>query len=140
MISTALFCLALNVYHESRGEDRLGQFAVAQVTMNRVNEKKQSVCQVVTAHKQFSWTIDGLKPVVQNHKFVGYQLRYSHIPKDMVAWDESVRVASLVLNRKVSDITEGANHYHALRAHKKNWMKKQYIVTTIGHHVFYKFS
>ena len=31
-----LFCMVQNVYHEARGEDALGQAAVAHVTLNRV--------------------------------------------------------------------------------------------------------
>ena len=33
-------CLALNVYHEARGESRSGQYAVATVTMNRVQSDR----------------------------------------------------------------------------------------------------
>ena len=33
----ALLCLALNIYHEARGEPLKGQIAVASVTMNRAN-------------------------------------------------------------------------------------------------------
>lgn len=35
MIETAVLCLALNVFHEARGEPETGQWAVAQVTINR---------------------------------------------------------------------------------------------------------
>jgi spore germination cell wall hydrolase CwlJ-like protein len=31
-----LFCMVQNVYHEARGEDALGQAAVAHATLNRV--------------------------------------------------------------------------------------------------------
>ena len=44
-----LYCLAKNIYFESRNQPKLGQIAVAQVTMNRVNSPKfpDSVCGVV---------------------------------------------------------------------------------------------
>ena len=44
-----LYCLAKNIYFESRNQPKLGQIAVAQVTMNRVNSPKfpNSVCGVV---------------------------------------------------------------------------------------------
>ena len=32
-----LGCLAMNIYHEARGEPEMGKLAVAAVTMNRVN-------------------------------------------------------------------------------------------------------
>ncbi len=42
-------CLAENVYHEARGEPLDGQYAVAEVTMNRVGSTlfPKSVCDVV---------------------------------------------------------------------------------------------
>ena len=40
MISAALMCLAMNVYHESRSEPMLGQYAVAHVVVNRVQSDK----------------------------------------------------------------------------------------------------
>ena len=44
-----LNCLAKNVYHEARGEPIDGQYAVAEVTMNRVASKHypNTVCDVV---------------------------------------------------------------------------------------------
>lgn len=55
-------CLALNIYHEARGESLLGQEYVAQVTINRMRSKRfreNSLCEVVFKRKQFSWTHDG---------------------------------------------------------------------------------
>ena len=34
--TTSIVCLATNIYFEARGEDRIGQYAVAEVTLNRV--------------------------------------------------------------------------------------------------------
>ena len=58
---TDVECLALNIYHEARGEGVLGKQLVAQVTMNRVNHGcfPDDVCGVVRQHRQFSWTHDG---------------------------------------------------------------------------------
>jgi len=51
-------CLAKNLYHEARGENKEGQIAVAIVTMNRVKSSHypNTICKVVYQHKQFSWT------------------------------------------------------------------------------------
>ncbi|NIO43392.1 MAG: hypothetical protein GTO41_26515, partial [Burkholderiales bacterium] len=48
-----LNCLALNVYHEARGEPMAGQYAVAEVTMNRVASRRypNTVCKVVFQKK-----------------------------------------------------------------------------------------
>jgi spore germination cell wall hydrolase CwlJ-like protein len=53
-----LGCLVANIYHEARGEDALGQAAVAHVTLNRVRSPSYSdtVCGVVWQPGQFSWT------------------------------------------------------------------------------------
>ena len=54
-----LQCLALNVFHEARGESLAGQVGVAQVTLNRVamqHRGKKTICAVVFDPKQFSWT------------------------------------------------------------------------------------
>ena len=42
-------CLALNIYHEARSESLAGQFAVADVVMNRVAHKRypNTICGVV---------------------------------------------------------------------------------------------
>ena len=61
-----LYCLANNIYFESRNQPKLGQIAVGQVTMNRVNSPKfpNTVCGVVKQggekrnRCQFSWYCD----------------------------------------------------------------------------------
>src|SRR5262245_51695399 len=53
----AIACLARNVYFEARGEIELGQYAVAEVTMNRKASGlyPNTVCGVVYERKAFSW-------------------------------------------------------------------------------------
>ncbi len=65
MISSALMCLALNIYFEARSESFASQVAVAQVTLNRIESKKypNDVCAVVKQPKQFSWYSDGKSEV-----------------------------------------------------------------------------
>ena len=64
MIAEALLCLTLNVYHEARGEPFLGQVAVAEVTLNRVDDLRwpDTVCEVVYQPYQFSWTLEDKDP------------------------------------------------------------------------------
>ena len=42
-------CLAMNMYHEARNQSFAGQLAVANVTMNRVNDERfpDTICEVV---------------------------------------------------------------------------------------------
>jgi hypothetical protein len=68
-LTSELDCLASNVYWEARAEPRLGQIAVAAVTLNRVADPgfPDTVCGVVRQGEergrdrcQFSWYCDGL--------------------------------------------------------------------------------
>jgi spore germination cell wall hydrolase CwlJ-like protein len=130
MISAALMCLALNIYHEARSEPAIGQAAVAHVVLNRVMSNKwpNDVCEVV--HQgyskgrykcQFSWYCDGK----------------SDDPTDMVAWAKSVLLANEVLIGNVPDVTNGATHYHA-RYVKPYWSAQLDKTVTYGSHIFYE--
>lgn len=48
-------CIAITLYHESRGETLRGQRSVYDVIENRIREEGQSACKVVKRHKQFSF-------------------------------------------------------------------------------------
>lgn len=130
MITEALFCLALNVYHEARSQPLIEQVAVAQVVLNRVSSQHypDSVCGVVyenhvpnRLHKcQFSWFCDG----------------QSDTPRDAAAWLEANQVASLVLTPDFPDLVDGATHYHADYV-SPHWASTQTQVAQIGRHIFY---
>ena len=130
MISAALMCLALNVYHESRSEPLQGQAAVAHVVLNRVASGRwpDDVCSVI--HQgyekgrfkcQFTWYCDG-KP---------------DEPKEILAWAKSVLVANQVLTGVVPDVTNGATHYHA-RYVNPYWSASLSKTVTYGSHLFYR--
>jgi hypothetical protein len=115
-------CLGLNIYWEARDQNVAGQLAVAQVTMNRVNDPRypDDVCEVVYDHKQFSWYWDGK----------------SDTPKEKKAWEKAMMVASAALHGSGHAELQGVTHYHAVysQPYWKNYMTK---VTMIGDHVFY---
>ena len=130
MLNSMLMCLALNVYHEARSDDMLGQYAVAHVVMNRVQHDKfpDDTCAVVHQgyhkgkHKcQFSWYCDGK----------------SDTPHDPEAWAWAVLVAYDVLPSRVPDPTYGATHYHATYV-KPYWADHYKQTVTLGSHIFYK--
>ncbi len=125
IISTALVCMALNIYWEARGQDLAGQLAVAQVTLNRVASKKypDDVCAVVYQHKQFSWYSDG----------------ESDIPKDLPAWNTARLVASAALAGSGHVELEGVTHYHAEYV-SPYWSLEYDFVTQIQEHKFYRIS
>lgn len=119
----ALLCLALNNYHEARGEPLLGQIAVSHVVLNRVRSKRypKKVCEVIKQPHQFSWYWDKL----------------SDTPQDSRAWRKSLLVSALVYSGMVPDPTRGATHYHTINI-KPYWSKTLRLTTTIGYHHFYK--
>jgi spore germination cell wall hydrolase CwlJ-like protein len=114
-------CLAKNIYHESRGESLHGKIAVAQVTINRVNSKlfHNTVCGVVYAHRQFSWTLDKTKRV-----------------RDTKAWQSALEISRAVLTQTVALPNFTATHFHT-RQVKPYWAKTKTRVAVIGNHIFY---
>ena len=119
----ALGCLALNIYHEGRGESARGQAAIAAVTMNRVRSKfyPNSVCEVVWQRKQFSWTNTAAK---------------YHAVTDFTAWAHVLVVARLFLDGAQITKISSATHYHADTV-KPYWIADSKSIGKIGSHYFY---
>jgi len=124
-----LHCLALNIYHEARGESDSGKIAVAHVVMNRVKSHRfpNSICKVVMQggekrrfRCQFSWHCDGR----------------SDVPGDRRAWRKSKHLAEKVYTGQIQDPTEGALWYHADYA-RPYWRVAFNQGPKIGHHIFY---
>lgn len=122
-------CLALNVYHEARGEPPSGQLAVAHVVLNRVADEQfpDSICEVVHQGGEtlrggchFSWWCDGR----------------SDEPADRRAWRRSRAVAEQALSGRSVDPTGGALYYHATWV-SPYWAAELQRGATIGRHVFY---
>ena len=64
VIADEVTCLAQNIYWEARNQSIQGMYAVADVTLNRVKDKRwpSTVCEVVKQRRrsrQFSWYCDG---------------------------------------------------------------------------------
>lgn len=131
LLTTAALCMALNIYHEARGEDLTGQHAVAQVTMNRAGRDPNKVCNVVTEKKQFSWT----NRLVRREKGRP-TLVAAGTPKDKAAWTTAQNIASVTLKGWVPDFTHGAIAFHTT-AVKPFWRKSFKLVAVIGNHKFY---
>lgn len=126
-----LDCLTKNIYWEAATEPFEGKVAVAQVTMNRVDNGRfgKDVCGVVYKKDnilgnivcQFSWactTVSKVKPIYP------------------ALWKESEEVAKKVLleNFRLSTMKD-ALYYHADYINPK-WGKPK--IGQIGRHIFYK--
>ena len=122
----AATCLALNVYFEARSEPIVAQFAVAQVTMNRVKSDlyPNNVCDVVWDNRQFSWTHDGK----------------SDKPKEKAAWERAQWVAKITFednDNSISVVPNDTVHYHADYV-KPYWITSCVRITQIGRQIFYR--
>lgn len=116
-------CLAQAIYFESRGEPLAGQIAVAEVVLNRVDDRNfpSTVCGVTNQGCQFSYTCDG----------------NSDVMKSPVARDRSEKLASLMLAGRARTVSDGATYFHA-RSVRPDWSRRFTRTTTIGHHMFYR--
>lgn len=120
-----LFCMAKNIYHEAGHEPKLGKYAVAQVTINRMESPLfgDRVCEVVFEHKQFSWA--------NRHS-----LRWT--TPSGPAWYEAKRIAHDVLenNKRIKGMDD-ALFYHATYV-RPYWARTKDRLTRIGLHIFYE--
>lgn len=122
-------CLSEALYFEARGESVKGQFAVAEVILNRVDSPQfpNTVCGVVhqgTGRKyqcQFTYTCDGYKEVIAEHD----------------AYEQVGKVAKLMVGGAPRELTDGATYYHT-KAVSPRWSRKFARTATIGVHHFYR--
>ena len=122
-------CLAEALYFEARGENVKGQFAVAEVILNRVDSERfpNSACGVInqgTGKKyqcQFTYTCDGHKEVI----------------KEPRAYERVAKVARFALDGAAPKLTKGATHYHTTAVNPR-WSKVYTKTTSIGVHIFYR--
>ena len=129
-------CLALNIYHEARGEPVNGQYAVATVTMNRVNSRRypNDVCHVVY---QKGWSRK-FKRYVSAFSWTNYKTQDSIIPKERKAWDSAFSIAKKVyVENRRSAKAKDALFYHATYV-TPDWSLEKIRVAKIGQHIFYR--
>lgn len=127
-------CLAQAIYHEARGESEAGQWAVANVIINRAMSGKypSSLCGVIfqNADKgrykcQFTFACDGR----------------SDNGTERRAWNRSVKLAQaayaeFIQGERPGVLPASALFYHTT-AVSPNWSNKFTQVATIGSHIFY---
>lgn len=130
IVATAVACLAINLYHEARGETVLGRYAVALTTMNRAKQDPEKVCEVTFKPHQFSWTSKVVKTSA------GWKIPHSMKPRDATAWWYANRIAAASLAGRMPDFTGGADHYHAAYV-RPAWAGKMTMTKRIGLHLFY---
>ena len=122
-------CMTEALYFEARGESTEGQFAVAEVILNRAESRRfpDTVCKVInqgTGRKhrcQFSYTCDGLLETMDDQR----------------AYQRMGKIAHIMLNGGPRDLTDGATYYHAKYVNP-SWARSFTRTATVGKHHFYR--
>jgi hypothetical protein len=122
-------CLAEAIYFEARGETFLGQFAVGEVILNRVDSKywPNDVCAIVSQgdhmlHRcQFSYRCDGNPESIS----------------DEGAYKIALKISEAMLMGASRRLTGDATHYHAHYV-QPYWIENMEKTAVVGSHVFYK--
>lgn len=120
-------CLTKALYFEARGESLKGQFAVAEVILNRADSPRfpGSVCGVVNqaggGSCQFSFVCDGRTDVM----------------RERAAIDRAKRIARVMLDGAPRALTSGATYFHA-KSVRPGWAHRFPRTAAIGAHMFYR--
>jgi hypothetical protein len=122
-------CLTEALYFEARGETVAGQYAVAEVVLNRVDNANypDTICEVVnegTGRRyacQFTYTCDGIPEIVTDHR----------------TWNRLGHIARIMMEGAPRDLTRGATHYHADWV-SPNWARVYPRTARYGQHIFYR--
>ncbi len=127
-----LQCLAENIYFEARGEPLAGQYAVAEVTLNRTRARNfpRTICAVV---HEMRWD-----PVRRRHvaDFSWTELG-ALSPQDGPAWKQAMAVAAAAYDDLSAPLVPDALYYHAASV-RPDWARSRRAVATIGNHIFYR--
>lgn len=138
-----LECLALNIYHEARGDSFAGKVAVADVVFNRVENSRfpNNVCDVVKQTvTRVNWK-GNVVPVIGQCQFSWFCDGKSDEPFNAEAWQDANMIAENMLRNEWRGLTEGATHYHATYVNPA-WVNDRGMqyVGQIGEHKFYRWN
>lgn len=122
-------CLTEALYFEARGEPIEGQYAVAEVILNRVDHTNfpDTLCGVINQGTgrqfacQFTYTCDGR----------------SEVMADTAAMHRLGQIARIMMDGAPRDLTRGATHYHADFVSPR-WAEVYPQTADIGIHYFYR--
>ena len=148
-----LYCLAMNIYFEAKSEPVAGQYAVADVVLNRVNDARypNSICKVVLQGPvRESWKTKQdpdlpkekrkFNPIKHKCQFSWYCDGKADKIRDGDAWRKAQEIAyRIVFEAKFRGVTESATHYHATYV-RPSWAKTKKRTTRIDRHIFYRWE
>lgn len=127
-------CLVEAIYHEARSEPFIGQLAVANVILERVNlaHFPNSICEVV--HAGHRWKGNIIKNRCAFSYFCDGKKEWYSMDKKAI--DIAYDVASLAMQGVMVFSTLGATHYHASYV-APSWSNHLERLEQIGTHIFY---
>ena len=148
-------CMALNIYYESRSDNLAGQYAVADVVLNRVQDSRypNTICEVIQQGPvRESWKTKQdpdlseseriYNPIRHKCQFSWYCDGKSDDPQSETGWAQAQYVAGAIMySGKYRGMTEGATHYHATYV-KPKWRLDRGMnhIGRIGAHIFYRWD
>jgi spore germination cell wall hydrolase CwlJ-like protein len=117
-------CLAGAVYFESRGEPLYGQLAVAEVVINRAEDRRwpASYCGVVYQRAQFSFVRGGRMPKIKTSS---------------AAWTRAKAIAKIAHEEMWESDAADAVYFHANYV-KPRWSRAKTRLAQIDTHIFYR--
>lgn len=123
-LSEQMRCLAGAVYFESRGEPLAGQLAVAEVVINRAEDRRwpASYCGVVYQRSQFSFVRGGRMPAIKTSS---------------AAWNRAKAVAKIAHEGLWETEAADAVYFHAKYV-RPRWSRAKTRLAQIDTHIFYR--
>ena len=120
--SRELECMAKVVHHESRGQPRRGQLAVAQALINRLKAGRfgDSICAVAAQRGQF------------------FDVTSYHPRRDTDDWNIAEDVSRDALAGEAEQVAPGALFFRASYAAPNSFFRTRQRVTAVGGHIFYR--
>ena len=122
--SDQMQCLAGAVYFEARGEPLAGQLAVAEVVINRADDRRfpASYCGVVYQRAQFSFVKNGRMPRIKTNS---------------AAWNRAKAIARIAHENMWDAKIDQAVYFHAKYV-RPSWSRRKTRTAQIDTHIFYR--
>lgn len=124
-LNSAILCLAMAIYNESRGEQWAVQAGVAHVVMVRSEERSKEICDVVKEPGQFPWAKNGK----------------SLKAKENQAWFSAIELSESTISNSAKPVPtdiKGANHFWDANISPPNWSNRCVWKRRKGNLVFCK--
>ncbi len=147
------YCLALNMYFESRGSSVADMAGVSDVVLNRVKDSRypDTICEVIRQGPvRESWKTKKdpdlpeservYNPIRHKCQFSWYCDGKHDLPQNQDLWHLVQNMAYLMIwEKKYVGITEGSTHYHAEYVNPR-WASGLHLTGRIGKHIFYRWE